>query len=61
MREKDGDRMVGIFNLSNKPQTTQLVIPVKDMKEVFSGKSDPVMPSEEIQLQPWEFLIYSNR
>ena len=61
MREKDDDRFVGIFNLSNKPQTAQLVIPIKGMREVFSGSTEPVMPNEEISLKPWEFLIYSNK
>lgn len=61
MREKDNDRFVGIFNLSDKPQTTQLVIPIKGMREVFSGSTDPLMPNETISLKPWEFLIYTNK
>ncbi len=61
MREKDGDRFVGIFNLSKSPQTAQLVIPVTGLKEVFSGKEDAITPSQTITLAPWEFLLYSNK
>ncbi len=61
MREKDGDRFVGIFNLSDKPQTTQLVIPVKEMTDVFSGKAADIPNNQEIQLAAWEFLLYSNK
>ncbi len=61
MREKEGDRFVGIFNMSDKPQTTQLVIPVKEMSDVFSGKEANIPTNEEIQLAPWEFFLYSNK
>ena len=61
MREKEGDRFVGIFNLSNSPQTTQLVIPIKNMNEVFSGEEATITPQETISLAPWEFFLYSNK
>ena len=61
MREKDGDRFVGIFNMSDQPQTTQLVIPVKDMTDVFSGKAADLESNAEIQLGPWEYILYSNK
>ena len=61
MREKEGDRFVGIFNLSDKPREVQLVIPIKAMREVFSGKTDPITPDQSISLGPWEFLLYSNK
>ncbi len=61
MREKDGDRFVGIFNLTNKPQKTQLVIPVRDMKNVFSDQVADIPPSDEITLGPWEFMLFTNK
>ncbi|MDQ3017080.1 MAG: alpha-glucosidase C-terminal domain-containing protein, partial [Bacteroidota bacterium] len=61
MREKDGDRFVGIFNMSDKPQTTQLVIPVKDLNDVFTGKEADIPTNQEIKLAPWEFVLYSNK
>ena len=61
MREKDGDSFVGIFNLTNKPQKTQLVIPVRDMKNVFSEQVADIPPSDEIMLGPWEFMLFTNK
>ena len=61
MREKDGDHFVGIFNLSDKPQTTELTFEVKDMNEVFSGKEGNIALDQTISLAPWEFLLYSNK
>lgn len=61
VREKDGDQVVGIFNLSNKPQTTQLSVDVKSLDEIFSGKDSEYTQGQTISLAPWEFLIYSNK
>jgi glycosidase len=61
VREKDGDRFVGIFNLSNIPQTTKLTVPVNGMEEVFSGAEADIPADQVISLGPWEFQIYSNK
>lgn len=61
MREKDGDRFIGIFNLSGKPQTTKLQVPIKDMHIVFTGKELTLAKGEEVTLAPWEFFLFSNK
>lgn len=60
-REKDGEMMVGIFNLSAQPQTTELTIDVKDMKEIFTANAEAIPIGTQISLAPWEFRIYSNK
>jgi glycosidase len=60
-REKDNDHFIGVFNLSKKPQTTTLQIPVKEMHNVFTGKDTSIQKGEEITLGPWEYMIFSNR
>ena len=61
MREKDGDKMIGIFNLSDTTQTTSLMVPVQNMSEIFSGKEGNIEAGDTISLAPWEFHIYSNK
>ena len=61
IREKDGDKMIGIFNLSDTTQATSLMVPVKDMSEIFSGKEANIEAGDTISLAPWEFHIYSNK
>ncbi len=61
MREKDGDRFVGVFNLSKKPQTTKLLVPINKMQIVLSGKEVTLAKGEEISLGPWDFFLFSNK
>lgn len=61
IREKDGDRFIGIFNFSAQPQTTQLSAPVEGMKNVFTGETGAIASQTDITLAPWEFRLYSNK
>ena len=60
-REKNGDRFIGIFNLTDDTQTTSLKTDMEGLTEVFSGVQSDYKSGTEITLQPWEFLLYSNR
>ena len=60
-REKEGDKLIGVFNLSDKPQTTKLSVPIEDMKIVFTDKTLNLMADQELKLAPWEFFIFSNK
>ncbi len=59
-REKDGDRFVGIFNLSNQPQTTSLNVSLDGLNEVDNAAPDNIK-ADHIELKPWDFLLFSNK
>ncbi len=61
MRQKDGDKFIGVFNLSNKPQTTKLDVPVEGMHLVFGDKEINLAKGDEISLAPWEYFLFSNK
>lgn len=61
MRQKDSDKFIGVFNLSNKPQTTKLEVPIEAMKLVFDGKEVNLAKGDEISLAPWEYFLFSNK
>jgi glycosidase len=61
IREKEGDKFVGVFNLSDKPQTTQLNVPVENLMNVFAEKTETIDTSTQIALAPWEYRLYSNK
>ena len=57
MREHEGDKLIGVFNLSDKPQTTKLTFPIEDLHIVFSDKKLNLSVGQDINLQPWEFFL----
>ena len=59
-REKDGDRFVGIFNLSDKPQTTKLTVSLDGLHEVDNAAPDGIS-ADHIELKPWDYLLFSNK
>ncbi|MEP6647444.1 MAG: alpha-glucosidase C-terminal domain-containing protein, partial [Saprospiraceae bacterium] len=61
IRKKDSDKFIGVFNLSNKPQTTKLDVPIESMKLVFGDKEVNLAKGEEISLGPWEYFLFSNK
>jgi hypothetical protein len=60
-REKDGDVLIGVFNLSGKPQKTKLTMPLEGMNLVFSDTKMDLQADQEMELQPWEYFIFSNK
>lgn len=61
MREKDGDTLIGVFNLTPKAQKTTLKVPVQEANEVFSHEKRTIEKGKTINLGPWEYLVFSNR
>jgi alpha-amylase len=63
VREKDGDKVVGIFNLSKETVTTSL------SGGAYAGKWSNVMENKSVEmkadskmvLKPWEFVVLSNK
>jgi alpha-amylase len=61
IREKNGDKFIGIFNLSSKPQTTTLQVPITEMNILFTENELTLDTGQEINLGPWEFFLFSSK
>ncbi len=61
IREKNGDRFIGIFNLSDQPQTTVLTESVSEMINVFTKEKTSKEKGQIIDLAPWSYLLFSNQ
>ncbi len=61
IREKNGDKFIGVFNLSPIPQTTTLQVPITEMNIVFTEKELTLDTGQEIKLGPWEFFLFSSK
>ncbi len=59
-REKNGDKVVGVFNLSNKKQTVKMP-KVDEMKEVVSQKNMSWDEAQTLTLDPWQYYVLSNK
>ncbi|MCC7244738.1 MAG: alpha-glucosidase C-terminal domain-containing protein [Saprospiraceae bacterium] len=63
-REKEGDRVIVILNLSKIPQTVQLS-PKEEMTvafvNVFNNSTIQVTQDMALQLKPWEYLVLTNK
>lgn len=62
-REKDGDKVVAIINLSKSAQeiTLQGKGHVGAYTELFSGVKAALAEGQALQLKPWEYLIYTSK
>ncbi|CAH0999197.1 Cyclomaltodextrinase [Neolewinella maritima] len=62
-REKNGDRVVVIINLSGEAQTGTLAGDgyTGTMTELFSEDSAEVVPGMDISLEPWAYRVYTNK
>lgn len=62
-REKAGDRVVVLLNLSAEPQ--QITLQGDNFEgtyqEVFQEKEIKLEQGQSMELAPWEYLVYSNR
>ena len=63
MREKNGDKVVGVFNMSAEPLTVTLEgnIYVGDYQNVFDGTATELKADTTLVLKGWEYLVLSNR
>lgn len=62
-REKNGDRVVVMINLSASPQSFELGAGdyAGSYTEVFTSASETVEPGMSRQLGPWEYTVLSNK
>ena len=61
-REKDGDMIIAVINMSNKPQSFIIesnVISGK-FKDVFAGGNVDIVEDFEVKLKPWGYLVLTN-
>ncbi len=61
IREKNGDKLIGVFNLSPKPQKTTLTVPIQEMNIVFTEDELTLDTGQNINLGPWEFFLFSSK
>ncbi len=60
-REKNGDKIIVIINLSSKEQKGR-ISPVKgNYKEIFTNTKRSFTTNQTITLQPWQYLVFSNK
>jgi alpha-amylase len=63
-RERDGDRVIGVFNLSNTQRTVTLR-PGGDMlgayANLFEASTMQVTKEMTLNLKPWEYLVWTNK
>ena len=60
-REKDDASIVVIINLSDEPQTTKLNEDVERMRDVFGEGKRGFKKDADIPLEPWQYIVLSNR
>jgi len=59
-REKNGDKLVVIINLTGETQITTLDEAVSSMVDIFHSQEVEIGAGADIQLDPWEYLVLSN-
>jgi 1,4-alpha-glucan branching enzyme len=62
-REKDGDAVFVVLNLSGTAQQFSLSgnAYAGNYTNVFDGKQVAFVENQKLQLEPWEFLVYSKK
>ena len=62
MREKDGDKVITIINLSNEPQEVVIDLDIESgkYKNVFSGEELVINKNDNFELLPWAYLVLTN-
>jgi glycosidase len=60
VRQKDGNKVTGLFNLSPKPVTAKLTSAIADGQYTrFGGGTQTLKSGEEVTLGPWEYRLYA--
>lgn len=59
-RQKNGDRVVVFINLSDKPAKTQVRTDVDMLSDIFTNESFSISSGEELELDPWEYIVASS-
>jgi len=60
-REKDGDKVAVIVNLSDERREVVLTKPIFGMTEIFTGKATEMGEGTRKRLDAWEYWVASNR
>ena len=62
-REKNGDKVAVLINLSPEPQNVMLEDGefVGDYTDVFSGETKSLAEEMSVELEPWGYRVYSNK
>ena len=63
VREKDGDKVVVVINLSSQKQKAILAggLAAGKYTDVFSGSNKEIKEGENIELNAWEYVVLSNK
>lgn len=59
-REKNGDKVTVIINLSDEPQEFNVITHISGVKDIFTGKSVHYHDGDKIPLKPYEYIIASS-
>jgi glycosidase len=60
-REKDGDKVLVIINLSSKDQKGNIQGAAGSYTDVFTATKQEWQDGDSISLKPWEYKVYSNK
>ena len=60
-REKDGDKVLVIINLSSKDQKGNIQGAAGSYTDVFTATKQEWKDGDSISLKPWEYKVYSNK
>ncbi|MDF1696439.1 MAG: alpha-amylase family glycosyl hydrolase [Saprospiraceae bacterium] len=61
MKEKDGDKIAVMVNLSNEKQQIRLSKAVTGLTNIFNGRQVEMGPGTIKSFDPWEYWVASNR
>ena len=60
-REKDGEKVVVVLNLSDAGQKTILTESFEGYRNVFTDGAESYSSETELSLEPWEYRVYSSK
>ena len=60
-REKEGEQVVVLLNLSGEVQSTTLNISFEGFRDVFGTEAISYVQDTELNLDPWAYFVYSSK
>jgi glycosidase len=62
-REKDGDKILAVFNLSNEAIEFEFSQPVdiSDLGDLFKNESQVKLSTTPVSMEPWEYIILTSK
>jgi len=60
IRNKDGVKLIALFNLTNKKFTAKLPVGIKGI-DILSGQTVRWMHTDEISFKPWQYYLIRNK